>query len=319
MKKYFENDDILKMLWRWRKPLLVVFAVSALSAIVFSSPFFIKPKYKSFAQVYPTNLKKYSEESPTEQMLQMLESDAIRAKICKRFNLGEMYDLELDDPYYRDLLYKEYSDHVHFKKTKYESVEIEVLSTDPAVASGMVKAILDLYNVEVKRLQDEKLIEAANTLKQLLDQKKAERDELEGKVNVLRKDYGILDYPSQVRNLTKEYYRLLARSNVDPNKIASVKRELVYLETYGVEYENLSNRLWSVRGIFNDVKLKYEDHMKELSRKKEYVVEAVKPYTAAKKTYPVRWLIVAVSVAVSMFAAFGVISFLDRFDSKNAA
>ena len=319
MKKYFENDDILAVLWRWKTPLAVVFVLSFLGSAIFSSPMFVKPKFKSFARVYPTNLKKYSDESPTEQMIQMLESDAIRDTLCSRFNLDTLYDIEADEPYYKDLLYKEYSDHVQFKKTKFESVEIEVLSTNPQVAYEMVKSIIDLYNVQVKRLQDEKLVEAVNTVKEMMDQKKGEMDFLESELNVLRREFGILDYGSQVKNLSKEYYKLLARSNVDPNKIANVKAELDNLKLKGVEYENLSARLWSVRDSYSSFKLKYEEHVKELNRKKEYAMKIVNPYKADKKTYPVRWLIVLVSVAIAMSGALGVISFLDRFERKKIA
>lgn len=319
MKKYFENDDILAVLWRWKTPLAVVFVLSFLGSAIFSSPMFVKPKFKSFARVYPTNLKKYSDESPTEQMIQMLESDAIRDTLCSRFNLDTLYDIEADEPYYKDLLYKEYSDHVQFKKTKFESVEIEVLSTNPQVAYEMVKSIIDLYNVQVKRLQDEKLVEAVNTVKEMMDQKKEEMDFLESELNVLRREFGILDYGSQVKNLSKEYYKLLARSNVDPNKIANVKAELDNLKLKGVEYENLSARLWSVRDSYSSFKLKYEEHVKELNRKKEYAMKIVNPYKSDKKTYPVRWLIVLVSVAIAMSGALGVISFLDRFERKKVA
>ena len=61
----------------------------------------------------------------------------------------------------------------NFKKQKFESenIEIEVLSTNPKVAYEAVKSIIDLYNVEVKRLQDEKLIEAVNTVNEMMEQK----------------------------------------------------------------------------------------------------------------------------------------------------
>ncbi len=316
MKKYFENDEVLGVLWRWKKPLFIVFSLSFLGAAIFSSPIFINPKFKSFARVYPTNLKKYSEESPTEQMIQILESDAIRDTLCSRFNLDTLYDIEVDEPFYKDLLFKEYSNHVQFKKTKYESVEIEVLSTNPQVSYDMVKSIIDLYNIQVKTLQDEKLFEAVNTVKDMMDKKKDEMDTLESELNILRRKFGILDYASQVKNLSKEYYKLLARSNVDPNKLAKVKAELDNLKLKGVEYENISGRLWSARDSYNNFKLQFEEHVKELSRKKEYAMKIVNPYKADKKSYPVRWLIVLVSVSIVMFGALGVISFLDRFERK---
>lgn len=316
MKKYFENDEVLGVLWRWKKPLFIIFSLSFLAAAIFSSPIFIKPKFKSFARVYPTNLKKYSEESPTEQMIQILESDAIRDTLCSRFKLDTLYEIKHDEPYYKDLLYREYSDHVQFKKTKYESVEIEVLSISPQVSYDMVKSIIDLYNIQVKTLQDEKLFEAVNTVKEMMVQKKIEMDTLESELNILRREFGILDYGSQVKNLSKEYYKLLARSNVDPNKLVKVKTELDNLKLKGVEYENISGRLWSARDSYNNFKLQFEEHVKELNRKKEYAMRIVNPYKADKKAYPVRWLIVFISVSVVMFGALGVISFLDRFERK---
>lgn len=319
MKKYFENDEILGVLWRWRKPLIGVLLLAIAGSALFSSPMFIKPKYKSYAQVYPTNLKKYSEESPTEQMIQMLESNTIREKICEKFQLDTLYEIEKDDPHFRDLLYKEYADHVQFKKTKYESVEIVALSTSPEVACNMVKSIINLFNIEMKRLHDEKLVEAMETVHDKMDRKKGEVDQLEARLNILRNNYGILDYKSQVKNLSKEYYKLLARGSKDQSKITKVKDELHNLEKYGVEYENLTNRLWVIRDAYNGLKLQYEDHVNELSRKKEYVVDPVTPYKADKKTYPVRWLIVLVSAAIAMAGSLGVVSFLDRFERKNVA
>ena len=158
-----------------------------------------------------------------------------------------------------------------------ESVEIEVLSTNPKVAYEAVKSIIDLYNGEVKRLQDEKLIEAVNTVKEMMEQKKEERDRLEARLTILRTKYGILDYKSQVKNLSKEYYKMLAKGNYSATKVQKVKDELENLKQKGVEYENLSGRLWSARDSYNNYKLKYEEHVKELNRKKEYAVNFVNP------------------------------------------
>ncbi len=40
---------------------------------------------------------------------------------------------------------------------------------------------------------------------------------------------------------------------------------------------------------------------------------------ADKKTYPVRWLIVAVSAVIAFFTALGVISFLERVEKRKTA
>ena len=316
MKKYFESDNVLSLLFRWIKPLTVVFFISLIGSAIFSSSFFIKPRYKSFAQVYPTNLKKYSDESATEQMLQMLESDIIRGAICSQFRLDSIYDINKENDYFKALLYKEYSENVHFKKTKHESVEIAVLDTDPERAYNMVNAILERFNIEIKRLQDEKLIEAVSTIKEMMGIKANEIVILEKEINLLRRDYGILDYGSQVKSLSREYYRLLARGNQKSGKVDRVKKELDNLKIKGVEYERLSGRLQVARDSFNSLKLNYEAEQNELLRTKEYIMNFVNPYKADKKTYPVRWLIVLVSVGSCLLGALGVISFMDRINQE---
>ena len=319
MKNYFESDEVLSLFWRWRKQLIIVFFISFIGSAIFSSPLFIKPKYKSFAQVYPTNLQKYSDESATEQMLQMLESDIIRDAICSQFELDSIYNIEKDDKSFKALLYKEYSENVHFNKTKHESVEIAVLDTDPERAFNIVNAILERFNIEVKRLQDEKLKEAVRTIKEIMVIKSSEIDYLENEINSIRREYGILDYGSQVKSLSREYYRLLARGNTKSGKVDRVKKELENLKKKGVEYERLSGRLWVARDSFNGLKLKYEAEQNELQRTKEYIMNFVNPYKADKKTYPVRWLIVLVSVGASLLGAIGVISFMDRINKETLA
>jgi uncharacterized protein involved in exopolysaccharide biosynthesis len=318
MKKYFESDEVLSLLWRWRKQFMIVFLVSFIGSAIFSSSFFIKPKYKSFAQVYPTNLQKYSDESATEQMLQMLESGVIREGICSQFSLDSVYDIEKEDQHFKTLLYKEYADNVHFKKTKHESVEIEVLDTDPKRAYAMVNALLKRFNIEVKRLQDDKLEEAVRTIKEMMSIKADEIVVLEKEINIIRRDYGILDYGSQVKSLSREYYRLLARGNAKSGKVDRVKTELNNLKKKGVEYERLSGRLRVARDSFNGLKLKYEAEQNELQRTKEYIMNFVNPYVADKKSYPVRWLIVLVSVGVCLLGAISVVSFIDRINLETA-
>ena len=50
-------------------------------------------------------------------MIQLLESGLLD-RVCEKFQLDTIFDIEKDDPHYRDLMYKEYSDHVQFQKTK---------------------------------------------------------------------------------------------------------------------------------------------------------------------------------------------------------
>jgi len=78
---FFNSIELINLLARWKKQLMIVGLASLVLSAVFSSPFFIKPKFKSTAIVYPSNLIAYSTESATEQMLQITQSTDIRDKM----------------------------------------------------------------------------------------------------------------------------------------------------------------------------------------------------------------------------------------------
>lgn len=314
MKKYFENDDILAILWKWKKELGLVFIVTLLLSTLFSSSLFIKPKYKSFARVYPSNLSSYSEESYSEQMLQLLESDVIRDQLVKEFDLQKHYNISDDDQHKVDKLYKEYNDNVTFNKTKFESVEIEVRDVSPDMAYEMLNRLIEIYNEQVKIIQDTQLKEAVATLKKVLQTKEAEMDTLETQINFLREKYGLLDYKSQVKNISKEYYKLLASPNSSADRLNKVKKELDQLKTKGSEFERLVAILQGVRSEYTRIKVEYDAQYKELLRDKKYANVIVNGYKSDKKVYPIRWLIVTISLASTMLAALGVVSFIERIN-----
>ncbi len=76
-------------------------------AAVFSSAWFITPMFKSYTIVYPANITPYSEESETEQMLQLLQSRDIKDSVIKEFDLAKHYEIDSSYKYfYTTLLYE---------------------------------------------------------------------------------------------------------------------------------------------------------------------------------------------------------------------
>lgn len=315
LKKYFENDEILSIVWRWKRELGMVFIASFLISAIVSSPLIITPKYRSYARVYPSNLNEYSEESYSEQMLQMLESDVIRDKLIKEFKLEQHYEIEPDDKHRIDLLHKKYDENVRFTKTKYESVEIEVIDESPDLAYKMLKRLIVIFNEQVKAIQDIQSKEAVHTLNYAYNVKLKEIDSLETRLNFLRDKYGILDFKSQVKNLSKEYYKLLA-SGTGGERMAVVKGELNALKLKGTEFERLNHNLEVTRKESSKIKIELDAQSKELLRYKNFANIVVNGYKSDKKVYPVRWLIISISVGSCLLFAFGVISFIDRVNQK---
>ncbi|MFT4595498.1 MAG: capsular polysaccharide biosynthesis protein, partial [Psychroserpens sp.] len=56
MKEYKNNSELLGLLIRWWKHLLAITLIALVLSTIFSSPFVITPKYKSFAVLYPSNI-----------------------------------------------------------------------------------------------------------------------------------------------------------------------------------------------------------------------------------------------------------------------
>ena len=94
----------------------------------------------------------------------------------------------------------------------------------------------------------------------------------------------------------------------------NVKRELNQLKSKGAEYERLVAILHNVRGQYAKYKNQYEEQYKELQRDKKYTNIIVNGYRSDKKVYPIRWLIVSLSVISAMLLSFGIISFMDRIN-----
>ena len=96
MNNFFDNQRILEVIWKRKFHFIIVGLVAIALSAVFSGSTFIKPKYKSTARIYPTNLWELSEESKTEQMLEVINSRDIKLKMFDAFG-GNNYNLPTTD------------------------------------------------------------------------------------------------------------------------------------------------------------------------------------------------------------------------------
>jgi len=303
---FFNSFDLVQLVYKWRKHLIVVGIISLVASAIFSSPYFIQPKFKSFAIIYPSNLTAYSTESETEQMLQLAQSYDIRDQIIKTFNLYDHYDIDtLKGRSFRSEVYKKYDENIIIKKTEYESMDITVYDTDPQIASRIVDSIIHFFDLKARALQVEKSYEVLVIAKEQLQKKKMEMDSMDAILSDYSKRYSILDYKSQSKEVTRGYMRVLTSSNTRGLKEA---RELFEgLKEKGPEFNSVSENLWRVRGTYNDIKLMYDNAERDVYKKLTYANVVTKPFPADKKSYPVRWLIVLISVGASLIFAFTIL------------
>jgi capsule polysaccharide export protein KpsE/RkpR len=292
---------------RWRTFALVG-AAAALLAAVFSGPTFIKPRYRSSAIVYPVNLTSYSQETRSDQLLQLLESNSIRDSLIRLHRLPEHYGIDTTEAPGLFYLYNEYNDHVAIGKTRYESVEIEIEDEDPRVAQRMVVDLLDQGDKLARRLQREKSQEVLRIADRELRLARHKLDSVEVRLDTLRRRTGLLNYDAQTNEVTRGYMRMLA-SGTGGSGREEARALLKALGEQGGEFDALTDLANAYRGILIDRQNAYEKALTDINKELTYTNTVVYPELPDKKVYPIRWLIVVIATASAMFLAFVLLLF----------
>lgn len=310
MSHFLNTVDIVRLIVKWRKHLLAIASITILLSTIFSGPYFIKPRFKSFAILYPSNLTAYSSETPTEQMLQLLQSADIRDKIIDVFHLKKHYNIDTINNYHQisDVI-KAYEENVQIKQTEYESVEIIVMDESPMVASNMVDSIIAYFNQKTRTLQRSKSHEVVLLYQSLFVDKERELDSLDNLLKEYRTKYGLLDYKAQAKEYSRAYLRALTDGK--SKAIETAKELLAALANKGGEFNALSERMDNGLSTYSRLQTEYENALKDVTKELTYSNVVTKPVPADKKSYPIRWLIVIVSVLSALFITFMTLLFMD--------
>jgi len=287
-----KNSSLLITIKSHIKLFVIITLVAIVSSVIFSSSLFITPKYKSKASLYPSNLITYSSESPTEQLLQMLEGNDVRDSVVAKFNLVNHYKIDTLGDAYLYQLNKEYNDNILIGKTNYESVNIEVLDADPIIAKKIVEEIINQLNLKVRYLHRLKTKEVYKIRKDELEVKQSLIDSLEVEIKNVSTKYGLLDYNQQSREVTAGYVEMLLRGK----KNEKLQKLFDNLTQKGSYFNDLLHQLNLARNDYNKTLILYDQAAADLKKKLTYTNTIVFPEVADKKSYPIRWLIVVLSV-----------------------
>jgi hypothetical protein len=302
MENYFNNTNLINLLLKWRLHLIVVVLAAAVLAVIFSSPMFITPKFKSYAVMYPANVSPYSEESEAEQMFQILQSQDIKDSVIKKFDLASHYEIDPTFKYYKTALNYEYSQNVNITKTPYDAVSIEVLDKDPQLASDMVDAIIFYYNKKVRTMHKGKYEEVIEMYEDLLERKSIYIDSLKQQLYEISVKEGLVSYEASATQIMMGYLGTVMGGTRDVNKkeVARLKKNL---EKSGGDLVQLVEAIKQEVRTYTDFKVEYEDALRFYDARLTYSNVVTSPFPSDKKSYPIRWLIVSISVLMTFFFA----------------
>ena len=324
----YSSKYLCKLLIEYKKPVLIILAAAAIMAVVFSAPFFITPLYKSTAIIYPTSsnsiskvlisttyqsekdIMNFGEDEQTEQMLQVLNSNRVRDKVIERFDLMNHYNIKASSKYPYTRLNKLYDSRIKFRRTEYNAVKITVLDPDAALAAQMANDITEIFDSTMNQMQKEVAIQAFRLVEDEYNTLCGEMAKLEDSLNTLRR-LGVFDYESQVEMLSQQLAVELGKGNVQG--VNNIQKQLDIIAEYGGASYAINERLDNDRLQLSLVKSKYEEAKVDATEYIPHKFVVTSAFQAERKSYPVRWIIVAVTLLSTFLLLIICIVVFDRY------
>lgn len=250
------SENLVVFFYRWRKPLIIVTVVAAIISIVAS--LLIQNKYKSTVVLFPTttssiakalisenntgkeDVLRLGEEEEAEQMIQILNSDEIRTRIIEKYNLMSHYDIDEDDEYKNTKLQKEYENNVSFDRTKFMSVEINVLDHNPDTAALIANDIAALLDTVKNRMRREIAVEALAIVKYEFESQFDYINELQDSLKELRQ-MGIINVRAQSERLTEQMGIAILKNN--RAAIKELKSQLDTISKYAGVFTSIEEEI----------------------------------------------------------------------------
>lgn len=285
MDKNYNNLSLIQLMYKWKWHIIIITVIAAICGGIFSGARFITPLYKSEAIAYPANISPYSDESETEQMLQIINSQSIVDSIIEKYDLWSHYGIDRNYQYAKTYMMLEYHEKVKISKTPYDAVSIIVNDKDPMIACNIAKDILYFYDKKVGQLHRDREKDVVVMYEKQLAMKQQGIDSLKRDLNEMGTGLDILGLLSQPRKDGK---------GPDPQTLDLTTKII----TEGLNYAV--------------VHLEYEKELRFMISDLSYSNVITEPYPADKKSYPIRWVVVTLSALGALLLSILVIFIIEN-------
>lgn len=302
MDNNFNNLSLVQVILKWKWHIIIITVAAALCGAIFSGPAFITPLYKSVAVAYPANISPYSDESETEQMLEIINSNSIMDAIVEKYDLWTDYKIDRDDQFARTYMINEYRSKIKIAKTPYEAVSITVMDKDPETACGIARDILNFYDEKVHTLHKQKVGEVVAMYERQLREKQHDIDSLKQRYTDICTTYGISDISSQSREVTKSMLGGSAKASEMQSN----------MEKFGAEIIDLQTKIAAEGNTYVSIKVDYEQNLRFYNSDLTYSNIITEPFPSDKKAFPVRWVVVALSALGALLLSIVVVFVIEN-------
>lgn len=244
----FNSEDLLVVVFRKWKLLLIVTAVAFVSSIAVS---LMLPKYyKATAIVFPTrsnsvdfqgtarnSVVEFGDEADAERLLQVLISPEIRDSLTLKYDLYEHYDIDSTEFQAKAKFQKAYEGNVKFNRTRYNSITIDVFDKEPELAASMANDIVRLVDTVMNRMIRERSLAPMWAVQSEVQLIKTEMGDYSDKLKTLS-DSGVVNQETRSR-LYSDYLQALKAGKTELAN--EIKNKIDASQKYGSDYDIYSN------------------------------------------------------------------------------
>ncbi len=297
MNDSFNIIDLLKILGKWRRAIIIITSISLVGSIVVS---LLMPEYyKSQTTFYASNpaltdrqtlfntqgrgestIEYFGTKKDVDRVLSIAKSSYLSSYIIYKFDLFKHYDIDTaNTKYYLTKVNKEFEANYSPIKTDLGGIEITILDTDPKMAA-------DIANEIVRKIDEINKMMVLENKKKIIKMFNDEKERKEIRVSQLS------DSLSSLRSLVK--------TNNGDNKISE---KIQILKT---RFDNTLDEL-------NEISLLYEQHSLSTSEEISTLAVVEKAYSAEKKSKPIRWLIVVSSTFIALIFSIFCVIILEKY------
>lgn len=296
-----ERSALLAFLWKNRKVLVIITGVAFVVSVVVS--LLLTPLYLSTAVVFPTassnvsfseqrNVKAgsmdFGEEDQAEQLVQILSSSRIKDKIVAKYDLLKHYEIDPNDENKNFKLNEEYNDHFSFTRTKFGSIQIDVLDKDPELAAKMANDIVDLIDTVKNEMIRERTRPAFEINIRKMKQLEKDKDYVINRLDSLAK-LGVVS--TDVRS---NLFQALVDSK-SPEEKRDIKAQIEANMKFGSLFDALEHKRNEMIINIETFKVAYEQAESDANAQFNHKFVVEKAVVADKKEKPKRMIIVLVA------------------------
>ena len=256
MEDQFTLLGLIKILWRWKKPIIVTCIIAGLISI-FSS-LTLDNYYQASTIFYPASQDNFKPEKvfgggveyfyggreDLDRLMSIAQSSELKDYLIEEFDLYDVYELNPDGELGKMKVRKALGALFTVSKTKFSAVEIAVEDKDPSLARKMANSARTKTDEILQRMMKERLISTMTTIEKDIETKTALVFELNDSLRTWRERYGLYDTDAQSEilstlvsetesNLSREKARFNALKNnpsLSRDTIAILKANVTGLE-----------------------------------------------------------------------------------------